>query len=61
VELYHHESISRGQENNPEKIKRFNSEVEHMKNKWQSNLKVDTLYNRNLTNINENFGFNFDA
>ena len=34
AELYHYESISRGAEDNPEKIARFNSEVDYMKKIW---------------------------
>lgn len=34
AELYHHESISRGAEDSPEKIRRFNSEVNYMLSKW---------------------------
>ncbi len=56
VELYHHESISRGAEDNPEKIKRFNAEVAYMKNRWFMYLEFDNCYNCNLTNKHENFG-----
>ncbi len=55
VELYHHESISRGKEDNPEKVKRFNSEVEYMKNRWLNYLENDKYYNHNFTAKNENF------
>jgi GT2 family glycosyltransferase len=60
VELYHHESISRGSDESEEKRERFMSEVTYMKNKWKSKLEVDGLYNRNLTNKHENFGLNLD-
>ena len=60
AELYHHESVSRGAEDNPEKVKRFNAEVEYMKKRWKSRLKADKMYNCNLTNIHENFGLNID-
>lgn len=60
VELYHHESISRGRDESEEKRERFMSEVTHMKNKWKSKLEADILYNRNLTNKHENFGLNLD-
>jgi GT2 family glycosyltransferase len=55
VELYHHESISRGKENNPEKIARFNSEIDYMKSRWLNYLQADNYYNYNLTLIHENF------
>lgn len=55
AELYHHESISRGAEDSPEKIKRFNKEINFMKMKWQTNLICDQFYNRNLTKAREDF------
>lgn len=53
--LYHHESISRGHENTPEKQKRFNSEMNYMKNTWGDVLSHDPAYNRNLTLVKEDF------
>ena len=55
AELYHHESISRGQENSPEKQARFTREVEFMQKKWGYVLKSDPYYNPNLTLDAENF------
>jgi len=55
AELYHYESISRGGEDSPEKIKRFNSEIEYMKNHWGEELLNDPAYNENLTLEHENF------
>jgi len=60
AELYHHESISRGVEDNPEKIARFNKEVKYMKKQWFKYLKGDKMYNCNLTKKHENFGINID-
>ena len=60
VELYHHESISRGGEDNPEKIERFNKEVDFMKDRWFNALSSDLYYNCNLTNKHENFGLNIN-
>jgi glycosyltransferase involved in cell wall biosynthesis len=55
-EAYHHESISRGAEDNPEKVKRFNSEVEYMKERHEKILNEgDPFYNVNLTLDYENF------
>lgn len=55
-EAYHHESISRGAEDNPEKVARFNSEVEYMKTRHNEILKNgDPYYNVNLTLDRENF------
>jgi len=53
--LYHHESISRGQENSPEKQARFLSEVTFMQKKWGDKIKVDPYYNPNLTLTAEDF------
>ncbi|MFW9609300.1 MAG: glycosyltransferase, partial [Aquaspirillum sp.] len=55
AELYHHESISRGHEDTPEKQARFNKEVDFMKNKWSDILLSDPSYNFNLTNTCEDF------
>jgi len=60
VELYHHESVSRGMEDNTEKKKRFEKEVIFMKHKWESTLRNDRFYNENLTKKHENFGLNID-
>ena len=61
AELYHHESISRGTEDNPEKIARFNKEAEYMKQTWKTDSQVDLYYNVNLTVKNENFGLNANS
>ena len=55
VELYHHESVSRGEEDNQIKRKRFNGEVNYMKKKWGKRLQEDPFYNSNLTLMHENF------
>ncbi len=60
AKLFHHESISRGAEDNPEKVKRFNEEVSYMKNRWANTLSNDICYNTQLTNTHENFGLNLD-
>jgi len=58
AELYHHESVSRGAEDNSEKIKRFNTEIAYMKERWLTSLQEDNSYNTNLTKVHENFGLN---
>lgn len=55
AELYHYESISRGAEDNPEKVARFNKEAKYMKNTWLTNKKIDICYNPNLTLEHEDF------
>lgn len=50
AELYHHESKSRGAEDSEEKVKRFQTEIEFMRNRWIGLLKSgDPFYNKNLT------------
>ena len=62
AKLYHHESISRGQENTPEKQARFLSEVAFMQKKWGDILKNDPYYNPNLTNQSDDFSLaNYDV
>lgn len=57
VELYHYESKSRGLEDSPEKVARFNSEVELFEKRWQEELKKgDPYYNRNLSLNRSDFG-----
>ena len=56
AEAYHHESKSRGSENTPEKVARFNGEVDRFHEKWHDVLEAgDPYYNPNLTLIEENF------
>lgn len=57
AELYHHESISRGQEDSPEKIARFRKEINYMKMRWQAPLSDDLAYSPNLTLDTENFAY----
>lgn len=50
VELYHYESKSRGTEDNEEKVRRFQGEIEFMRTRWIDLLKKgDPYYNKNLT------------
>ncbi len=50
VELYHYESKSRGTEDNEEKVRRFQREIEFMRTRWEKLLKEgDPCYNQNLT------------
>ncbi|MCB2312010.1 glycosyltransferase [Clostridium tagluense] len=56
AEAYHYESISRGNEDTPEKQARFNGEVARFKNRWKEELqKGDPYYNINLTLDREDF------
>lgn len=58
AELYHHESASRGEENTPEKIVRFQQECIYMKTRWGAeNLLNDPAYSPNLTLDTEDFAY----
>ncbi|MGI6007351.1 MAG: glycosyltransferase family 2 protein [Ruminococcus sp.] len=50
AQLYHYESKSRGAEDSEEKVRRFQREIEFMRNRWIKLLKAgDPYYNKNLT------------
>ncbi len=56
AELYHHESISRGYENNLVKRARLEKEKEYFRNRWQAIIaNGDPYYNPNLTLDKEDF------
>ncbi|MEN9460780.1 MAG: hypothetical protein RIS84_800 [Pseudomonadota bacterium] len=57
AELYHHESISRGHDDTPEKAARFSNEREYMVKRWGKLLAVDAAYNPNLTVVTEDFAY----
>ena len=57
AELYHHELVSRGYENTPEKISRLKEETNYMLSKWGEMLENDPFYNPNLTLKNESYSF----
>ncbi|MBX7172210.1 MAG: glycosyltransferase [Pyrinomonadaceae bacterium] len=58
AELYHYESVSRGSDEAPEKVLRFNNEVNYMKNFWRDTILNDPYYNPNLTLLREDFSIN---
>ena len=54
--FYHYESKSRGLEDTPEKVKRFNNEFAFFVKRWENTLnKIDEYYNPNLTLRQNNF------
>ena len=57
AELYHYESVTRGDEDTPKKQARFNSEVEYMKENWGAKLETDPMYSPNLTLDYEDFSY----
>ena len=55
AELYHHESVSRGVDDNPRKQARAQREVDYMRRTWGPQLDSDPAYNPNLTLAYEDF------
>lgn len=56
AELYHYESKSRGLEDTPEKVARFNREIKTFEERWPEILKNgDPYYNPNLTLDSQDF------
>lgn len=59
AQLYHHESVSRGRDDTPEKKNVFTFEFNYMREKWGLVLRNDFAYNTNLTLDFEDFSLNF--
>jgi GT2 family glycosyltransferase len=55
AELYHHESASRGYEDTPEKMERFQKEADLLRARWTPVLMSDPYYSPNLTLSGEPF------
>ncbi|MEB3357533.1 MAG: tetratricopeptide repeat protein [Synechococcales bacterium] len=55
VQLYHYESKSRGYEDTPEKVKRFQREATLLKQRWGDVIAHDPCYSPNLTRDREDF------
>ena len=53
--LIHHESVSRGRDEQPEQAARFAKEVAWMQERWASVLKWDPAYNPNLSLASPDF------
>ena len=49
AELYHHESVTRGPDTDPDKATRFEKEALYMKKRWASEIENDIYYNPNLS------------
>ena len=56
-ELYHHESVSRGSDNTPERLPRYQKEVDYMWDNWTEILTNDPNYNPLLSRFKEDFSF----
>lgn len=59
AELYHHESATRGYEDSPEKVARFNGEVRRMMDRWHNEFLFDPAYSPNLTLMGASFDLSF--
>lgn len=55
AELIHHESISRGHDDTPEKKRRYLKEVKYMKKRWKEQLDMDPFYHPALSHNKEDF------
>lgn len=56
AQLFHHESATRGYEDTPEKLARFQKEVAYMWKRWPAIMANDPAYSPNLTLDHEDFG-----
>jgi GT2 family glycosyltransferase len=60
AELYHHESTTRGAEDTPENVERFQREIDYMRTNWGHEVDHDAFYNENFsTDISECFQLAF--
>ena len=55
AQLYHHESLSRGDDNSETRKTRVDNEIEYMRKRWGDLLRHDPTYNPNLTLEFEDF------
>jgi len=55
AELVHHESVTRGYEDTPEKQTRFKGEIDTLQSRWTALIAHDPCYNPNLTAQAEDF------
>jgi GT2 family glycosyltransferase/tetratricopeptide (TPR) repeat protein len=53
--LVHLESVTRGFDTSPEKVRRYRAEAAFMINKWPERSQIDPYYNINLTRVREDF------
>ncbi|UZR28312.1 glycosyltransferase family 2 protein [Methylococcus mesophilus] len=60
AELYHHESLSRGNDTAPDKIERFRRECAYMRERWGDFLRNDPAYSPNLAWDNYDFSLSWE-
>jgi len=62
AELFHHESVSRGLDDNGEKAERYNKESEKFREKWKAVLEAgDPYYNPNFSLDRSDFSLNVNG
>jgi len=60
AKLFHHESLTRGYEDTPEKKRRFNEEAYYVRKRWGDIIdKGDPYYNENLTKDKTDFSIRY--
>ncbi|WP_429809852.1 glycosyltransferase family 2 protein [Ensifer sp. B1-9] len=59
AKLLHHESLTRGKDNTPQKAQRFRDEVDYMNKRWGKRLVHDPWYSANLTLEHEDYSLAF--
>lgn len=57
AQMVHHESVTRGHEDTPEKQQRFAGEIAILQKRWSALLANDPCYSPNLTNQAEDFSY----
>lgn len=55
AELYHHESASRGSDEDPTRRARFRKEIRYMTERWEARIAADPFYNPNLSLAHDDF------
>lgn len=54
-ELYHHESVSRGKDQSPKRLKVARQEVAYMRRRWRKEMQSDPFYNPNFSYMRPDF------
>ena len=55
AELYHHESVSRGKDKSPKRLKVARQEVAYMRRRWRREMQCDPFYNPNFSYMRPDF------
>lgn len=55
AELYHHESVSRGKDKSPRRLKVARQEVAYMRRRWCREMQADPFYNPNFSYMRPDF------